>query len=476
MLGLFGALNLSARSLQIQQQGVEVAGHNLANVNNPSYARQRLVVQTSLTIPTDAGQQGTGVDSIAIVQLRNVLVDRQIQTETSVRGSLEAQQQALQNAQANLGQQIDRGASSAEGAAATQSVGAQNGLAENLSDLFNAFQSLSTEPTSLTERQVLLTRAQNLATQFNLVSQRLDGLRNSLNDSLTGDVAQANELLHSIARLNEQIVATEAGGSHRANDLRDVRQQKLEGLGKLVKIDSGEDAQGAINISTGGESLITGSTVVDTLQAADAGGGQILVALKSSGKNLALTGGSMQGTIEVRDGALSALQSDLNTLASQLISEVNAVHRTGFSLSGATGENFFAGSNAADIAVNAKLAGDPGLIQAGGIAGAAGDNQAVLALAQLAEKRIGPLNNQTFSQSYGQTVAKLGQALASVNAQIENQEAVESMLQRQRDAISGVSLDEEMTDLMKFQKAFEASARLITTIDAMLDTVLNLKR
>ena len=301
MLGLFGTLNLGARSLQVQRQGVEVAGHNLANVNNPAYARQRLVVQTSLTVPNNLGQQGTGVDAIAIVQLRNVLVDRQIQTETSVRGSLEAQQQALQNAQANLGQQIDRGASSAEGAAATQSIGAQNGLAENLSDLFNAFQSLSTEPTSLTERQVLLAKAQNLATQFNLASQRLDGLHTSLNDSLTDDVTQANELLRSIARLNEQIVATEAGGPRLANDLRDLRQQKVEELGQLAKIDTGEDAQGAVNISIAGESLLSGSTVVDTLQTADAGGGQLLVALKSSGKNLALTGGSMQGTIEARD-------------------------------------------------------------------------------------------------------------------------------------------------------------------------------
>ncbi len=476
MLGLFGMLNLGARSLQVQRQGVEVAGHNLANVNNPAYARQRLVVQTSPTIPNNVGQRGTGVDSIAIVQLRNVLVDRQIQTETSVRGSLEAQQQALQNAQANLGQQIDRGASSAEGAAATQSVGAQNGLAENLSDLFNAFQSLSTEPTSLTERQVLLAKAQNLATQFNLASQRLDGLHTSLNDSLTGDVVQANELLRSMARLNEQIVAAEAGGPRLANDLRDLRQQKLEELGKLAKIDFGEDAQGTINISIAGESIITGSKLVDALQASDAGTGQLLVTLKSSGKNLTLTGGSMQGTIEARDGALSALQSDLNAFASQLLTEVNAVHRTGFSLSGATGENFFSGSNAADIKVNAKLAGNPGLIQAGGVAGAASDNQTVLALAQLAEKRIGPLNNQTFSQFYGQTVARLGQSLASVNAQLENQEVVESLLQRQRDSVSGVSLDEEMTDLMKFQKAFEASARLITTIDSMLDTVVNLRR
>ena len=175
MLGLFGTLNLGARSLQVQRQGVEVAGHNLANVNNPAYARQRLVVQTSLTVPNNLGQQGTGVDAIAIVQLRNVLVDRQIQTETSVRGSLEAQQQALQNAQANLGQQIDRGASSAEGAAATQSIGAQMAWPRIFRTCSTRFKVFPPNPLLLTERQVLLCQSSEPA-NTNLASQRLDGL------------------------------------------------------------------------------------------------------------------------------------------------------------------------------------------------------------------------------------------------------------------------------------------------------------
>ncbi|MBC8003410.1 MAG: hypothetical protein H7X97_12555, partial [Opitutaceae bacterium] len=167
MLGLFGTLNLGTRSLSTQQQGTEIAGHNLANVNNPAYARQRLAIATSLTVPTEMGPQGTGADGVAIVQLRNGLLDLQIQSETSVRGSLDAQQTALQYVQANLGQQIDRQASGAAGAAATGGVGGQNGIAEHLSNLFNSFQSLSTNPTSLAERQVLLGKAEDLAAQFN---------------------------------------------------------------------------------------------------------------------------------------------------------------------------------------------------------------------------------------------------------------------------------------------------------------------
>src|SRR5438445_11668314 len=123
MLGLFGILNLGARSLQTERQGVEVAGQNLANVNNPAYARQRLSIQTSLPVDSEFGPQGTGADGVAVVRLRSNILDDQIQSEVSVRSSLEAQQSALQYAQANLGQQIDGLASGAEGAAAAQGAG-----------------------------------------------------------------------------------------------------------------------------------------------------------------------------------------------------------------------------------------------------------------------------------------------------------------------------------------------------------------
>jgi len=157
-----------------------------------------------------------------------------------------------------------------------------------------------------------------------------------------------------------------------------------------------------------------------------------------------------------------------------LITEVNGVHNTGFSLNGSTGADFFTGTNASDIKVNDVLTGDPALVQASGVAGAVGDNQVALSLAQLADKSHAGLNNQTFSDNYGKTVAALGQSLASTNGQLSDQNIVQGLLQRQRDSISGVSLDEEMTNLMTFQKAYQASARLITTIDEMLQTVMNM--
>jgi flagellar hook-associated protein 1 FlgK len=466
MPGLFGTLNLGARSLQTQQQGVQVAGHNLANASNTAYARQRLEIQTSTPLLTSIGSVGTGADAVAISQLRDTLLDQQIQGETSVTSFLQSQQTALQYAQSGIGEQL-------QGSTATGGVGSTGGLATDLSGLFNSFQDLSTSPSSLTSRQAVISQAQQLTAQFNQLDQRLTAINGQLNQSVQTDVASANQLLSDIAGLNNQIAGAEAG-TGAANDLRDLRQQKIETLSQLVNVQSSADSNGDVNLSVGGQLLVSGGSVQDTLQSYDSGGGQLLVRTASAGAPLTLTGGSIAGTIDARDGALKSLQDGVNNLASQLISQVNTAYRTGYDLNGNTGADLFTGTNASDIGVNAALANDPSALQASGVAGAAGNNQVVLALAQMANTSQAGLGNQTFAQSYNGTITGLGTALNSVNSQLDDQTAVQSMMQNQRDSVSGVSIDDEMTNLVMFQRAFQASAHLVSVVDQMLSTVVTL--
>ena len=471
MIGLFGALDMAARSLSVQQQGTEVSGQNLANVNNPAYAREQLVEQPSTPLPTIIGQEGTGAQAVSITEVRDSLLDSQIQAESSVTGSLNAQQSALQEAQGYLGEQIGSNGSSDS---ATSTDTSANGLTADLSTLFNSFQSLSTDPSNLSQRQAVVASAQQLATQFNSVSSQLNALRGTLNSSIQSDVNSSNQDLSDIASLNQQIIAAEAGGGT-ANDLVDLREQKIEDLAGKVNLATTANSNGSVDISIGGVTMVSGGSTTDSLETYDAGGGQLLIKAQTAGTTLSLTGGSIQGNIDVRDGALASLQSDTNTLASQLITEVNSVYSAGYDLNGKTGQKLFTGSDAATIGVNSALASDPSQFQASGVSGASGDNTVALSLAQLANQNIAGLNNYTFSQSYAQTVANLGVAAASVNDQVTNGAAVTQMLTSQRDSESGVSVDDEMTNLMQFQKAYEASAELITTLNEMLTTVIGMK-
>jgi len=473
MLGLFGALDLGARSLRTQQQGVEVAGHNLANVNNPAYARQRLSISTSIAIPSAIGSQGTGADATAIVQVRSGLIDQQIQTEASVQGALEARQGALEDAQGRLGERLTSQANDSISGVDTTT---QFGIAQGLTGLFNSFQSLASTPASLTERQLVLDKASDLATKFNSTDKQLTDLSASLNSSVQSDVDQTNALLTEITNLNKQITGAEIGAPGSANDLRDLRLQKQEQLAQFVRFDSSEQSNGAVDITIAGVSMVSGNKQSDSLQTFDGGTGQLLVRAASSAAPLTLTAGSIQGSIEARDTDVAGLRKDLNTLASALISQVNSVHAQGFGLSGTTGNTFFTGANASDIGVNSALINDPGLLQASEAANAAGGNKVALALGALADAKQATLGDQTFQQSYAATVADLGQKLASANNQLSDQQSVQTMLLQQRDSVSGVSLDEELTNLTKFQKAFQASARLVSTVDDMLDTIISMKQ
>ena len=467
MLGLFNTLNLGARAMTAQQVGVEVTGQNLANANNPAYARQRVQLQTSTPTPGGIGMEGTGIEAVSIQQVRNQLLDSQIQSESSVGGYWNSQQSALQNVQTQLNEFLDL--SSTNGAS-----GSTVGLSSQLNNLFNAFQSVATSPTDPSARLSLVNAAQSLASGFNQASQNLSTLNGLLNTSVSNDVATANQLLSDIASLNDQIARATASGGN-ANDLVDSREQDLENLSKLVNIQTASNSNGTVSVSIGGQELVAGNKLTDTLATYDSGNGQLLVQTATSATPLTLAGGSIQGTIDSRDGTLATLRNGLATMASALITQVNGIYQNGYDLNGNRGAVFFTGSDAATIGVNPALIGDPSQIQAAGAANATGDNSIALQLAQLGQQSIAALYNQTFSGAYAQDVQNFGNALSNANDQVSNFNSVNRMLLNQRDSVSGVSLEEETTNLITYQKAYECSAKLIATVNEMLQTVVNLK-
>jgi flagellar hook-associated protein 1 FlgK len=462
MIGLFGSLDLASNSLATQQEAMAVAGQNMANVNNPAYARERAVVQTTSSIDTQAGQEGTGAGIVSISEVRDALLDNQIQSETSVTSNYSTQQSALQNAEAYLGEQVTNTSGS--------SASSSSGLAAMLSNLFNSFSSMTTgsgDPATVVQS------AQEVTNQFNQVSASLSQVQSNLNTSIQNDVASVNQDLGQIATLNKQIMVAQAGGGT-ADDLVDTREQTIENLSGLMNISTSAQADGSMNVSFGTDQLVTGGSVADNLQAYDAGGGNLLVK-NTSGATLDVTGGSIAGNITARDVALAGLQTGLNTLASQLVTQVNGIYSQGCAPGGGSGQDFFSGDSAANIAVNSALVADPSQFQASSTAGADGDTQIALDLANLGSQPIAALGGQTFSQSYAQTVTNLGNAINTATDQLNTSQAISTSLTNQRSSESGVSIDEEMTNMMQFQKAYEASAQLVSTLNAMMETVINMK-
>jgi flagellar hook-associated protein 1 len=464
---------MAGQSLQTQQTAVAVTGQNLANVNTTGYTRQTADIETSPDVTvTGIGLEGTGAQVLTIQQAVDAVLNNQIQGQQSVNGYWNAQQSALQNVQDNLDEFLNTSNSAATNTSTSTTT--SSGLSSLLNNFFNDLQSVATSPTSIPARQSLISDAQSLATAFNQMSSQFGQQDTEMNTTLSNDVDSANQLLSDIAGLNQQIQSTEFAGGD-ANDLVDKQQQDLQNLAQLTDITTSAGTNGQVNVSIDGQSLVSGNKVLDTLQTYDPGNGNLLVETATGGSPLTLTGGSMQGTIDARNGTLATLQNSVNTLASTLITQFNSIYSTGYSLTGATGGVFFNGSDATSITVNPTLANDPSSFQASGSATASGDNSIALQLADLATAAQSGLSGQTFTGSYVQTVGNFGNALQGANTQVTNQTAVMNMLTAQQQTVSGVSIDEEMTHLLTFQQAYEASAELVSTVNQMLGATLAMK-
>lgn len=467
MSGLYSTLGNSVKALAAHSRAIETAGKNLANVNNPAYARQRVHYGDRGMVETTLGVQGSGLEALAIQQLRDTLLDKQHMREIALRSSFQAEQRSLERAQAGLGQNINR----AGAASGTGSNAATGGLAAALDDYFNAFQGLAARPTDSGERQTLIQKTAILTDSFRHTDARLAQVQGDIDIEISADVADVNRLLASIAELNGQIGRSEINQPRSAVDLRDQRQARLEELAVKLPIEVRDTTDGQVQVVLR-DSANSDVLLVDLAQVV--GGvaftGTGLTA-GSSATPVEFASGSIRGLLNARDGAVQTLRDNLNQMARQLVTSVNAAYNP----TGAAAGDFFnaAGLSAGTIALASNVTA--GNLRAG--IGAAGDNSIALAIAGIATHAFstnsGDIIDGTLGRFYSRAVSNLGQALASANARSEDQANIANLIKAQREGVSGVSIDEEMADLVRFQRAFQASSRVFAIVDELLDTVVN---
>jgi flagellar hook-associated protein 1 FlgK len=465
MSGLSNTLNTTVKALTAHSRALEITGKNLSNVNNTSYARQRVIFGDRGTVQTPQGAESLGLEALSVQQMRDALVDRQLMREIALKSSFEAEQSAYQRAQAGLGQSIDRSSATSE----TDASG-QAGLGAAIDDFFNAFQSFASRPTDDGERQMLLQKAGILSDRFQLADSRVAQVQSDLDAKIGTDVQDVNRLLQTIADLNGQIGRFEVNAPGSAVDLRDQRQARLEELAAKLPVEALEGSDGEVQVSvkdgSGTDIVLVNLATVQNPVAFD--GTQITAG--TSATPVALSAGSIKGALTARDGAIQTLRDDLDLLARQIVTSVNSAYNP----TGTTGDFFAASGTTA-----ATFAADPTLTVTNLKAsdgGPAGDNSVALAVAQLANTTFstagGDSIDGSFANFYGKTVSKLGQALASANSRVEDQSNIEQLVRSQRDSVSAVSLDEEMANLMKFQRAFQASSRVFSVVDELMQTVI----
>ncbi len=552
---------MARNSLQANQRAIELAGHNLANVSNPAYSRQRLNIETAHGIPVEHGIQGAGVEVTGIDQFRDILLDRQIANEGSVLAYLEEKQKILQFAQSMIGQDLDRTSSSPEGKAASKGVSGQMGLGDNLSEFFNALQALSSNPSSQAYRQVVVFKAQNLSEKFNRIDFRLGELLHDLNSEVVTMVDDVNNAITFLEQIGHLISSNKMLSN--ANDYTDKFHSRVEDLSKFIDVQfefkpvaNADPATGKamekLYLKIGGVEVIEAGDIVSRLALVikdDKGnkvtrknnylerGDTVFVETVKSAEQFQLISGKIKAVIDSRDESVRGFKTSMNLISEKIKERINLEHAKGTSLPvlqlsseyvgtgslaieklsndlkagdrllfgnggvftvandaaiGAqelkgtfTGDSPLAkGDRAAltsidffDIAadglnVNERISGNPALLHAG-MGGDAGNNELALSMAQIIDERQEDLNGQTFNEALNRGVIGFGQELSSVETQTLDQSTVLRMLQEHRTSISGVSIDEEMANLLVFQRAFQANAKLISLLDELLAISIN---
>jgi flagellar hook-associated protein 1 len=462
MSNISGLLHIGRTALMTQQKAIDITGSNIANVNTPGYSRQRLIITQSAPVRDQNATLSTGVSAnLKIQRFYDQFITSQLSNENETLGRWEARRAALEKVEMLFDE------------------GSGYGLSYAMSEYWSAWHAVANNPSGHVERTVLLSAGRFLATSFNQLSSNMDSVQRDIDTSVSQTILEINRTTAQIAELNAKIAQIEVTG-HNANDYRDQRDLLAFDLSKLIDIDSFEDADGFLTIMAGGGKPLVERTFTWNLSAA---GNADAISIRwedSSGTAYDITsriqGGELKGWIEARDTIINGYKTRLDALAGSIISEVNALHAAGFNLYGSQ-NNFFEGTDAASMRVHGAIEADINFIAAAGNeAGLPGNNGTALAIADLQNGLLMSASSTTFDHFYTALVGDIGSDVRSADLNYTHQYSMIHYLQNYREEVSGVSIDEEMVNLIKFQHAYNAAARLITTVDEMMQTLIGMLR
>ncbi len=452
MSSLNASLATALSGLIAEQGALETTTNNVANVNTPGYSREQPVLVSGDPVVIDPLTFGTGVTLRSVESIRDTILESRIQQETQTQGQFSSLASALQQTQVNF----------------TSNTG---DIGTAISNFFDSINQLSTNPADLSLRQGVLTAAGNLAASFNTAANNLTQQRGNLDLSVVQTVGQINRFTQQIAKLNGQIATLQNVGEN-AGTFIDQRTQLIDQLSSLVDV-SVIPSDNTITLTTAnGTSLVAGQQSFQLQTQTDSLG---LHDIYAQGVDITskIVAGQLGGTVQARDQRIPGIQAQLDALAAGLANAVNAVQVGGSDLNGVQGTNLFNPPAGVGAAASLSVAiTDPALIAASsdGSAGSNGNAEVMYALRNQAV-----VAGQSPTDYYSGVVFNVGNGTANAAAEESASALVLQQLNDQRSSVSGVSLDQEAANMVRYQQAYSASAQVISTINSMMQTVINMK-
>lgn len=453
MGGLNTALYMGVQALDVTQAALDATSNNIANADTPGYTRE--VAQFSENAENLIGGtvNGGGVSLNGIQSVRDELLNLQIQQQTSQQSNADTISSSLQSVQTLF-----------------SSTGAD--ITSSLSAFSSSLAQLSANPTSTASQESVLTAGQNLAQSFNTTANGLSSAQSAADQQVTQTVAQINSLTQQIAQLNSQLSPT-VTSQQNGGSIEDQRDQLVQQLSKLVGVSVTQSNDGQVITTTNGTPLVMGGESFSLQTTTGSDGFQHVLDSNGSDITTAIQGGTLGGAIQVRDQTIPGLLNSLNTLATQFASAFNSAQAKGFDSNGNAGQAFFSlPSNSTSAAAGIAVALTSGSQIAISSDGSSGSNGNVTNLSAALTNTLP--SGQTPANAYSALVYQVGSDISNANAQSSALGQSILQLTNQQGSVSGVSIDEETTNLIRYQTAYEAAARIVSTIQAMDTATINM--
>ncbi len=478
--GLFSALNAARTSLEVNQKSIEIVGNNISNVNTEGYSRQSTELTPYPSVNFGDFFVGNGVKVENVRRDHDVFLTAQIVGKAADYGYESGQSSSLSELERIFAITDDN-------------------IATYTDEFFDSWQELSASPSDLVLRDTVIQRGELLGTTFSNTINQMDEVVSNINNEITSKLDDINAQIAQIAELNERIYTIEIQGQS-ANSARDERDVLAKKLAQSIGAENYEDNKGMMTVQLpGGLPLVAGNMAMEI--EAVTNGSELDLQLNAAGTSRILSdknlGGEIAGLSYVKNTFIPELKDDLDQLAYAIATEVNAVHNNGAGLDGTVGNFFEDPPNlggavdptqpdwygaARSLSVQVTSAEQ---VAAGYIpdppdtVAAPGDNQNALDMSNVGESLTVPLPPDTpidtFDSFYGKLVARIGLAVNHNELQLQGAEDAMVQLENMNDGLVGVSLEEEMVSLIQYQRGFQSSAKFLTTVDELMNSLINIK-
>ncbi len=453
-MSLLKLLNISKQSLLAQQRAIGITANNIANVNTQGYRRQQVNlsdVTSSRAFLGFSKLNGMYTQGEAI-HIRERFIEHQINLEYQSRGKYYTDETSLTQIENIFGEPDD------------------SALSNVMEAFWNSWNDLANEPENLSLKGNVKDKGIQLASTFNRIHTDLVEKNNQTANDILQKVGEVNQILDELKSVNEGIAS---GGSF---ELLDQRDTLISNLSNLINLDVHEDQNGQLVLSTNGTVLLSGD-FQNHLQADVTntdGVKSVAIKLSEGDHAINITSGEIGSLLETANERIPDYLSRLNELAASISEQVNSIHRSGFNTDGVTGIDFFSAdsTDAGNIKVSQDILDDMGLIATSPAADTPGDGSVAQSISDLQSGSI--VGGTTVTDFYQALIGHIGHQVQEASSLRSNQDMLVQSLQNQRDAVSGVSLDEEMTRMVEYEKGYQAAARIISTVDDLMNTVLNM--